>query len=131
MGCSKSALLAFITQFLVLHDVSTTTIYGSDVSKINKVEQFSEVGWVFDSESALKRSKRAVHQPAEVNKPQEKIQNPFDDPLCRGGLRRLCGNIYKHNDDLLLLECIQTFKVCIYYIYKVRSGVFFHQIRWF
>lgn len=114
MGCSKSVLLAIITQFLVLHNVITTTIYGSDVSEIGKVEQLSKVGWVFDSESGLKRSKRAVHEPFEISKPQEKILNPFDDPLCRGDLRRLCGNIDKHNDDLLLLECIQTFKVCIF-----------------
>jgi len=31
---------------------------------------------------------------------------------CRDKLNRLCGDINKNNDELMLLECIQTFKVC-------------------
>ena len=121
MRCSKSiasVLLAFITQFLILQSVNTS--YFNDIFKNDKVEQSAQLGWVFDGKSLVERSKRSPFQSRDVNIPQEKVQNPFNDPVCRNDLRRLCGSIDKHNDDLLLLECVQTFKVCIYKLKKIH-----------
>lgn len=110
-----NVLLIFTIHCLILHGVKTTTINDGSVSKNNELDQLAKVRWIFNNESILKRSKRSVKQEKlSRNNEQEKNHNLFDDPSCRGDLRRLCNNIDSHNDDMQLLECIQSLKVRLY-----------------
>lgn len=113
----SNLLLIFTIHCLISHCVNTTTINDVSVSKNNNFEELSEVGWVFHNESLLKRSRRTVIQSSNTNNKLEKNHNLFEEPLCRGDLRRLCGNIDSHNDDMQLWECIQSLKVCFYLLF--------------
>lgn len=93
--------LAVVMQFLVLQDVRTSTVYTSEVS----LGQSEVVGWVFTGGSAFHRTKRDSNMMVEPEK------SFITDAKCESELRRLCGMIGKDLDDLLILGCVQTFKV--------------------
>lgn len=98
-----SALLILLT----LH--YTTSTYIGDIQQFDEP---SKIGWLFsDASIKTKRVQRALDSRRDFE----------DDDLpkiingnCRDKLNRLCGNIDKNNDELMLLECIQTFKVCVH-----------------
>lgn len=98
-----SALLTLLT----LH--YTTSTYIGD---IQQVDEPSKIGWLFsDASIKTKRVQRGIDSRRDFE----------DDDLpkiingnCRDKLNLLCGNTDKNNDELMLLECIQTFKVCVH-----------------
>ncbi|XP_012286119.1 Golgi apparatus protein 1 [Orussus abietinus] len=97
-----------VVQLVVLHNVQTIRLH-SDVSVID-VDTMSRVSWVFgDSNGASARVKRGLGHPRKSEYP---ISNKIliDEPECQEDLGRLCGMMHKSNDDLSVLECIQTFK---------------------
>lgn len=98
-----SALLILLT----LH--YTVSTYVGDAQQIDEP---SKIGWLFsDASVKIKRVQRAL-----LNS-----RRGFEDDgspktisgSCRNKLNDLCGNIDNNNDELMLLECIQTFKVYI------------------
>lgn len=102
MECTRQIFSALLI-LLALH--CTTSTYIGDTQQIDEP---SKIGWLFsDASIRTKRVQRALVSRREFD----------DDDLpkisgsCRDKLNHLCGNIDKNNDELMLLECIQTFKV--------------------
>lgn len=99
-------LLSMLFVLLLLHCTSST--YFEDAFA-QQLDEPARISWLFSNISA--RAKRAVVD----------LRNELDDDgspriingKCRDKLNRLCGDIDRNNDELMLLECIQTFKVCI------------------
>lgn len=97
-------LLCMLFGLLLLHCTSST-YFGDEFAR--ESSEPARISWLFSNTSA--RAKRAV------------LRNDLDDDnlpriisgKCRDKLNRLCGDIDRNNDELMLLECIQTFKVCI------------------
>lgn len=102
-------VLSAIFILSVLH--CTVSTYFGDVFA-QQADEPSKIGWLFsDSSVRTKRIQRAIseHKRESEDDGSPKIING----QCRDKLNRLCGDIDGNNDELMLLECIQTFKVCI------------------
>ncbi|KAK0179710.1 hypothetical protein PV327_005438 [Microctonus hyperodae] len=67
-------------------------------------ENFAGIEWIFSS-NRVKRSTRLLQINNEVDN-----DNFINNPKCQDYLKHLCGNTENSNDDLGLLECVQTFK---------------------
>jgi len=98
-------ILSGLVVLLTLH-CTTSTYFGDEFAK--QTDETSRIGWVFSSVGS-RRIERSVD-----------VRKEFDDDnlpktingKCRDKLNHLCGDMNKNNDELMLLECIQTFKVC-------------------
>lgn len=92
----------------VLH--CTTSTYFEDVFA-QQADEPSKIGWLFsDSPARARRIQRAVY---DRKRESEDDGSPkIINGQCRDKLNRLCGDIDR-NDELMLLECIQTFKVYV------------------
>jgi len=89
----------------VIH--STTSTYFRDV--FAQSDESSKIGWLFsDSSVRARRVQRAVH---DRKRESEDDGSPKINGQCLRKLNLLCGDIDRNNDELMLLECIQTFKV--------------------
>lgn len=91
----------------VLH-CTTSTYFGDAFAQ--QVDEPSEIGWLFSDGSVRARRIRSAgydHKRESEDDGSPKIING----QCRDKLNRLCGDIDRNNDELVLLECIQTFKV--------------------
>jgi hypothetical protein len=102
-------VLSAILILSVLH--CTVSTYFGDVFA-QQADEPSKIGWLFsDSSIRTKRIQRAI---SERKRESEDDGSPkIINGQCRDKLNRLCGDIDGNNDELMLLECIQTFKVCI------------------
>ncbi|XP_015608654.1 Golgi apparatus protein 1 isoform X2 [Cephus cinctus] len=103
MECSKifsKILIGILFALPLLGYGSTSRLYSIAFS----VEHAPRVGWIFgnsgDIHSRIKRESVSV----------SKTNKLIDDSDCRSDLHRLCGSMDKNDDDLSVLECIQTFK---------------------
>lgn len=112
MECTRQIFSALLI-LLTLHYTSSTYIGDAQ-----QVDEPSKIGWLF-SDASIK-TKRVQRVLLDSRRDDGRI---FEDDgnlpkiisgNCRDKLNRLCGNIDKNNDELMLLECIQTFKVCVY-----------------
>ncbi|XP_076655241.1 Golgi apparatus protein 1 [Halictus rubicundus] len=93
----KSILFVICIHLSVLNCAQLTRTYIKDVSP-NSGDIIPSISWVFsNSVDSLVRVKRAS------------VLN-YLPPKCRQNLSRLCNDININNDELTLLECIQTFK---------------------
>lgn len=108
MECTRQTLSALLI-LLVLH--CTISAYLGGVFAEQADEPF-RIGWLFsDATVRAKRSQRAVLEPRREFEDDGSLR--FMNGKCRDKLNHLCGDIDRNNDELLLLECIQTFKVCV------------------
>jgi len=100
-----SGILSGLIILLTLH-CTTSTYFGDEFAK--QTDESFRIGWLFSSVEP-RRIKRSVDLRKEFDDDNSpKVMNG----KCRDKLNRLCGDINKNNDELMLLECIQTFKVC-------------------
>lgn len=105
----RRQVLSAILILSMLH--CTTSTYFGDVFT-QQTDEPSKIGWLFsDSSFRAKRIQRAISY--ERKRESEDDGSPkIINGQCRDKLNRLCGDIEGNNDELQLLECIQTFKVC-------------------
>lgn len=104
MECTRQIFSALLI-LLTLHCIIST--YVGDAQEIEP----SKIGWLFSDASKIKRVQRAL-----INSRREFEDDNSPKTIsgsCRNKLNDLCGDIDKNNDELMLLECIQTFKVCV------------------
>lgn len=97
-----SALLILLT---LRYTISTY------VGAAQQIDEPSKIGWLFSDASKIKRVERAL-----INSGRGFEDDGSPKTIsgsCRNKLNDLCGNIDNNNDELMLLECIQTFKVYI------------------
>lgn len=106
MGHTGQVLSAILV-LSVLH--CTTSTYFGDVFA-QQGDEPTKIGWLFsDSSVRAKRIQRSVY---DRKKESEDDGSPkIMNSQCHDKLNRLCGDIDRNNDELMLLECIQTFKV--------------------
>ncbi|XP_015126768.1 Golgi apparatus protein 1 [Diachasma alloeum] len=98
--------LAVALLFQLLFDTEINTgVLANDVTQTANSGVYTNVGWVFGNDE-LSRRRRAVI----VNGPDNGGHYFIEDKKCRDSLERLCGVIDNNNDDLFLLQCVQTFK---------------------
>ncbi|XP_034948080.1 Golgi apparatus protein 1 [Chelonus insularis] len=94
--------LWFLIHFLVHLEPHNTGVFGYEVTHkeyVNSLNNEQEL-----DNFILRRTKR---------KSIDTGMEPhtfFVDPKCRDDLRRLCGAMDNNDDDLFMLECVQTFK---------------------
>jgi len=103
----------------ILH--CTTSAYFEDVFA-QQVDEPSKIGWLFSDRSIrVRRIQRATfdHKRESEDDGSPKIING----QCRDKLNRLCGDMDKNNDELMLLECIQTFKVYICFVCRQAGRI--------
>lgn len=101
----RSILFVIFLHLSVLNCTHLTKTYFKYVSR-NNGDNIPKIGWLFSNsiDSSI-RVKRNI------------IQSPEDSLLksmnikCQQTLKRLCIDVTKDNDELMLLECIQNFKV--------------------
>jgi len=94
----------------VLH-CTTSTYFGNVFAQ--QVDEPSKIGWLFsDNFVQVKRIQRSPYR--DFKRESEDDGSPKITGQCRDKLNQLCGDIDKNNDELVLLECIQTFKVYVY-----------------
>lgn len=74
----------------------------------------SRISWLFSDGSLTAGVKRVQRAALDLRRESDNDALPrIINSKCRAKLNYLCGNIDKNNnDELTLLECIQTFKVC-------------------
>lgn len=102
----KSILFVIFIHLSVLNCAQLSRTYFEDVSS-NNGEILPRISWVFsNSVDNTVRVKRA------------NVANSNLPVKCRQNLNRLCGDINRNNDELMLLECIQTFKVQLLMCYN-------------
>lgn len=93
---------------LVLH----CTLAYLENAFTEQVDEPYRISWLFsDTSIRAKRVQRSILEPRRVFTDDGSLR--FMNGKCRDKLNRLCGDIDRNNDELLLLECIQTFKVCV------------------
>lgn len=93
----------------VLH--CTTSAYFGDVFA-QQADEPSKIGWLFSDNSV--QVKRIQRSPYDRKRESEDDGSPkIINGQCRDKLNQLCGDIDRNNDELMLLECIQTFKVYV------------------
>jgi len=92
----------------VLH-CTTSTYFGNVFAQ--QADEPYEIGWLFsDNFAQIKRIQRSPY----LKRESEDDGSPKINGQCRDKLNQLCGDIDRNNDELMLLECIQTFKVYVY-----------------
>lgn len=94
--------------FLALAEVQNAGAINHEefLSRQMQDDNFAGIEWIFSGDR-VKRSTRLLEINNEVDN-----NNFINDPKCQNYLKHLCGNTDNSNDDLGLLECVQTFKVC-------------------
>ncbi|XP_076234853.1 Golgi apparatus protein 1 [Calliopsis andreniformis] len=98
MTSFRGILFVILIHLSLLNCAQLARTYFKDESTSND-EVIPRISWVFsNSVDSTVRVKRAS------------VVNYNLPAKCRSTLNRLCGNIDRNNDELMLLECIQTFK---------------------
>lgn len=93
----------------VLH-CTTSAYYGDAFTQ--QTDEPSKIGWLFSNAAIIaKRTQRNILESR--REPEIEGLLMITNGKCRDKLNHLCGDIGRNNDELVLLECIQTFKVCI------------------
>lgn len=102
----SSILFTIFLQLLLFTSLACTSNVYSENASTNENEITPQISWVFSKSSAdsLHRVKRNSMYKRENN------LLSFMLPKCQMNLKELCEDIDK-NDELVLLECIQTLKV--------------------
>ena len=102
-------ILFAILVLSVLH-CTTSTYFGNVFAQ--QVDEPSKIGWLFSDNFV--QVKRIQRSPYNLKRESEDDGSPkIINGQCRDKLNQLCGDIDR-NDELVLLECIQTFKVYVY-----------------
>jgi len=79
-----------------------------------QADEPSRISWLFSDASLTAGVKRVQRDIGLGREPENNGLPRIINSKCRAKLNYLCGNIDKNNnDELTLLECIQTFKVCV------------------
>ncbi|XP_008555491.1 Golgi apparatus protein 1 [Microplitis demolitor] len=102
--------IRFIYLFIsVLFSTHCCVLGYNDVTieKINSNDNFPQVQWIFYDKNLTAGSNRIKRSPVNA---QLEPHNFIEDPKCREDVKRLCGAMDNNNDDLFMLECVQTFK---------------------
>lgn len=100
--------MAIALLFQLLFDSAINAgVLANDVTQAVDAPVYPNVGWVFGNDE-LSRSRRSV-----VNRPNDGEHYIIEDKKCRESLERICGVIDNNNDDLFILQCVQTFKVML------------------
>lgn len=95
----------------VLH-CTISAYYGDAFAQ--QTDEPSKIGWLFSNAAVTaKRTQRNILETR--REPEIEGLLMITNGKCRDKLNHLCGDIGRNNDELVLLECIQTFKVCIKY----------------
>lgn len=112
MECPTSfryVLFVIFIQLSALNCAQLPRTYLNDVST-NNGEIAPRISWLFSNSADTVRVKRAS------------AVNYYNLPVkCQQTLGRLCGDINGNNDELMLLECIQAFKVKSSICYHLRK----------
>lgn len=99
-------MLSGLVILLTLHCTTSTYRFVDEFAV--QADEPSRIGWLFSAA----RNKRIARSPLDARKDFDDDNSPkIINGKCRDKLNRLCGDINKNNDELMLLECIQTFKV--------------------
>ncbi|KAK2580723.1 hypothetical protein KPH14_011351 [Odynerus spinipes] len=101
--CFNNILLTIFVQLLLLSLARTSKVY-SDNAPTSDNEVSSQISWVFSKPTDSRH--RAVRNV--IHKREDNLLS-FMLPKCQMNLKELCDDIDK-NDELVLLECIQTLK---------------------
>ena len=102
----RSILFVIFLHLSVLNCTHLTKTYFKD-EMTNNGDNIPKISWLFsNSADSSVRIKRAS-----IIKINEDSLLKSMNIKCRQNLNRLCGDITKNNDELMLLECIQSFKV--------------------
>ncbi|XP_011302233.1 Golgi apparatus protein 1 [Fopius arisanus] len=92
--------------FQVLSDILINAgVLANDVTQGVNSPEYTNVGWVFGNDELSRRRRNVVVKP-----PDEGGRYFIEDKKCRDSFERLCGVIDNNNDDLFILQCVQTFK---------------------
>ncbi|XP_050588557.1 Golgi apparatus protein 1 [Bombus affinis] len=101
----RSILFVIFLHLSVLNCTHLTKTYFKD-EITNNGDNIPKISWLFsNSADSSVRIKRAS-----IIKINEDSLLKSMNIKCRQNLNRLCGDITKNNDELMLLECIQSFK---------------------
>lgn len=102
--------IRFVYSFVIGLILTHNCVLGHDgtIEKRNTKDDLSQIKWFFN-EKNVTSSNRVRRSPAGIV-PLEP-HNFIEDPKCRDDVKRLCGAMDNSNDDLFMLECVQTFKV--------------------
>lgn len=107
MGHTGQVLFAIFI-LSVLH-CTTSTYFGGVFA--HQSDEPSQIGWLFSDGTV--RARRVERSAYDRKRESEDDGSPkIINGQCRDKLNRLCGDNDRNNDELMLLECIQTFKVC-------------------
>ncbi|XP_032671298.1 Golgi apparatus protein 1 [Odontomachus brunneus] len=95
--------------FLILSVLHCTisAYYGDAFAQ--QTDEPSKIGWLFSNAAVtVKRTQRNILETR--REPEIESLPMITNGKCRDKLNHLCGDIGRNNDELVLLECIQTFK---------------------
>lgn len=110
----RSVLFVIFIHLSVLNCTHLSRTYFKDVFT-NSADDMPKISWLFsDSVDNSIRVKRASINSQPENSLLQSMSN-----TCQKNLNQLCGNIVGSNDELMLLECIQNFKVYVLIVYKL------------
>lgn len=98
MDQASGFLFAIFLHLSVLDCAQLARVYS-----INAGDNTPRISWLF-SNAVDSRYKRAV-----INAPEDSLLRPMSHQ-CRQNLNRLCSGLGSNKDELMLLECIQSFK---------------------
>ncbi|XP_015515645.1 Golgi apparatus protein 1 [Neodiprion lecontei] len=108
---TNKVIRIFFIRFITLSVTAAIGAYANDVSH-TEVKTEPQLRWYFverihPAESTLNnnRVKRTIEKPFD-----EVGIKLIDEPDCKQDLHRLCGKMVTNDDDLFVLECVQTFK---------------------
>lgn len=106
-GTLNKLLLLFIINILTQTATSAVGSYADDV-----VRPVPQIKWLFaDGEKFPQNSHRVKRGGLSLqNIPNATKNKLIDEPACKDQIRHLCPITAKLDDDLVVLECVQTFK---------------------
>lgn len=112
-------LFTIFLQLLLFTSIAFTSNVYSENSPTNENEISPQISWVFSKPTgdSLHRIKRNPIHKRENNLLSLML------PKCQINLKELCEDVDK-NDELVLLECIQTLKVRIIMNYRILCTFF-------
>nr|ARK19823.1 venom protein [Ampulex compressa] len=103
----RNIVFRILVHLLVLNYVSSSRTYADDVSA-DETEIQPRISWVFSNptDRYIRYKRSSLMRDHLSDEGLSKLKNL----KCQQNLSRLCGDINKNNDELVLLECIQMFK---------------------
>lgn len=107
MKSLKNLLFAIVLHLSVLNCALSSKSYFDDAFA-NNGEIAPRISWLFSN--SIDNFVRVKRMNAGLRYLPDESLLKFMSAKCQQNLSRLCGDLNKNNDELMLLECIQTFK---------------------